>query len=599
MKTFAEAGIEIPPSASGPEVQTTCPQCSHERRKKNAKCLSVNTEKRTWICHHCGWTGGLREPDDYRPRAPRHWQRPKYRRPDPRPQLAIPQNAIDWFRSRGITEAVLSRNRIDYGRVYMPQIEDYTEAVVFPYFRAGETINRKYRAIQGKHFRLEARCELLLYGVDDIDPEKPLVWVEGEMDKLALEVAGFPNAVSVPNGAPAPNAKNYDSLFGFLDADRDKVEAVKQHIIAVDSDAAGARLEDALSRRLGLEKCARVKWPEGSKDANDLLMKHGAEDLRWFIEHAEPFQLEGVFEISDCREDLLRLYRNGFEKGHPTGWRELDRFYTVRPGEFTAVTGIPGSGKSNWLDALLVNLARLHGWNFALFSPENLPIEQHMASIAEKYAGIPFHDGPMSRMNDRQLEAAMAWANEHFSWIMPSSEDDWTLEKILSTAGKLCLRRGIRGLVIDPWNELEALRPGNMTETEYISQSLKRVRVFARSRGVHVWIVIHPAKLYRDNKGKYPVPTLYDCAGSANWRNKCDNGICVSRNLSEADSDEVEIHVQKIRFRHVGRRGMARLSYEPVCATYSEYRPPAVRDRHDDQERNLFNDPNGGAQHGR
>ena len=114
-----------------------------------------------------------------------------------------------------------------------------------------------------------------------------------------------------------------------------------------------------------------------------------------------------------------------------------------------------------------------------------------------------------------------------------------------------------------------------MTETEYISQSLKRIRAFARSRGIHVWVIIHPAKLHRDFNGKYPVPTLYDCAGSAHWRNKADNGICVWRDLSEADSAEVQIHVQKIRFRHIGRRGMARLSYEPPCATYREPEAPS------------------------
>jgi len=453
----------------------------------------------------------------------------------------------------------------------MPQIEDHVEALIFPYFRNGELVNRKYRTIAGKHFRLEAGCELVLYGLDDIDSEKSLIWVEGELDKLAVEVAGFRNAVSVPNGAPAPGAKNYSAAFGFLDADREKIEAVKRHIIAVDKDAPGARLEEELARRLGAEKCSRISWPEGCKDADDVLMKHGAEDLRWFIENPEPFPIEGVFEISDRREDLVRLYEQGFDKGHGTGWRNLNPLYTVRPGELTAVSGIPGSGKTNWLDDLLVNLARLHGWSFGLFSPENLPLEQHMAAMAEKYIRKPFHDGPTPRMNPEELKTGMTWVNEHFSWIMPSSEDDWTVEKILATAGKLCLRHGIRGLVIDPWNELEALRPANMSETEYVSQSLKRVRVFARQRGVHVWIVIHPSKLYRNDAGKYPVPTLYDCAGSAHWRNKADNGIVVWRDLSEADSAEVQIHVQKIRFRHVGRRGMARLYYEPVCATYRDY----------------------------
>ena len=357
----------------------------------------------------------------------------------------------------------------------------------------------------------------------------------------------------------------------FLDADREKLEIVKKHIIAVDSDGPGTRLEEEVARRLGPEKCSRVRWPEGRKDANDVLVKDGIEDLRWFIDNAETFPIKGVFDILDRHDDILRLYEEGFERGHRTGWSTLDPLYTVRPGELTVVTGIPSSGKSNWLDALLINLARLHGWSFAFFSPENLPLEQHMAAIAEKYVTKPFHDGPTPRMTHQELQGSMDWVNQYFTWIMPSREDDWTVEKILTTAEQLCLRRGIRGLVIDPWNELEALRSDGMSETEYIAQCVKRIRVFARQRRVHVWIVVHPAKLRRADNGEYPVPTLYDCSGSAHWRNKSDNGIVVWRDLSGPDTDEVQIHVQKIRFRHVGKRGMVRLYYEPACATYREF----------------------------
>jgi twinkle protein len=355
MMTFADQGIEIPTTAAGPEVQTTCPKCSHARRKKSAKCLSVNIEKGVFTCHHCGWSGSL---NDSRPEHRRN----QFRRPDPRPQIALPQHALDWFHDRGITDAVLLRNRIDYGQVYFPQVEDHREGIIFPYTVNGELINRKCRMLKDKLFRLETGCQLVLYGVDDIDPEKPLIWVEGECDKLAVEVAGFRNCVSVPNGAPAEGTKNYESRFSFLGSARQRIEAVKRHVLAVDSDAAGFRLEAELSRRLAIEKCSRVRWPEGIKDANEMLVKHGADDLRWYIENTEPFPIEGVFQISDRRADLLRLYQHGFERGYVTGWPELDLFYTVRAGEFTAVTGIPSSGKSNWLDNLLVNLARLHGW---------------------------------------------------------------------------------------------------------------------------------------------------------------------------------------------------------------------------------------------
>ena len=205
--TFADNGIEIPHNATG-QVQTTCPKCSHERRKKNAKCLSLNVEKGVWHCHHCDWSGGLRDGNE-RPYEPR--QRPNYRRPDPRAQIALPQNALDWFHARSITDAVLLRNGIEYGCVYFPQVEDDREAIIFPYRVNGELVNQKSRTIEDKLFRLEGGCQLVLYGFDDIDTEKPLIWVEGELDKLALEVAGFRNAVSVPNGAPAENAKNYST----------------------------------------------------------------------------------------------------------------------------------------------------------------------------------------------------------------------------------------------------------------------------------------------------------------------------------------------------------------------------------------------------
>lgn len=565
MDSFADYGIDVS-NLAGPEVQTTCPQCSSQRKKKNAKCLSVNVEKKTWICHHCGFVGGIGvKSQSYQ----KSWKPPP-RRPDPRPHIALPQNALDWFHARAITDMVLLRNRIDYGRVYMPQTEDSDEAIIFPYFRDGELVNRKYRTLQEKHFRLDTGCELVLYGLDDIDAEKPLVWVEGEMDKLSVEVAGFKSVVSVPNGAPPPNAKNYDSKFEFIEADWQKLEKVKTHVLALDSDAPGLRLEAELSRRLGTDKCSRVRWPEGVKDANEMLMKHGADELMWYIENPELFPIEGVVMAKERREEIFDLYSNGYERGSSTGWAVLDNFYTVRPGEFTAVTGIPSSGKSNWIDCMLVNLASLNGWRFGLFSPENLPVEQHIAAIAEKYRKQPFYDGPTVRMSKESLDKAVAWIDEHFKWILPSSEDDWTVDKILAAASSLCLRHGIRGLVIDPWNELEPMRPKALSETEYISQCLKRVRAFARQRRIHVWIVVHPAKLYRKDDGNYPVPTLYDASGSAHWRNKADNGIVVWRDLSGADSAEVEIHIQKIRFRQIGKRGMVTLYYEPVCATYRD-----------------------------
>jgi twinkle protein len=142
----------------------------------------------------------------------------------------------------------------------------------------------------------------------------------------------------------------------------------------------------------------------------------------------------------------------------------------------------------------------------------------------------------------------MRWTNDHFAWIMPSSEDDWTIEKILAAASQLCLRRGIRGLVIDPWNELEALRPSGMTETEFVSQSLKRIRVFARNRDVDAWVVVHPPSSTGMTRAKIRSLLCTTVPAPPIGATRPDKGVVVWGDLSEADSPEVQIHIQRFVF---------------------------------------------------
>lgn len=568
MKTWADLNIQV--SGSGGEVDTQCPWCSPNRKKKQAKCLSVNLDKETYFCHHCGVSGGLKE--GHRSNE-LHWRKPAFVRPTAKPMAPdLDVALVQWMATRSISPCVIRRNRISLQAVYMPQVEDRVKAICFPYYRGDEFINAKYRDRE-KNFRMEAGAERILYGLNDIDPARCVI-VEGEMDKLSVEVAGITSCLSVPDGAPAENAKDYASKFSFLEADKERLEAVQEWIIAVDSDGPGKRLEDEIARRLGREKCRRVTWPSDCKDANDVLCKHGADKLRACLDEAQPYPIAGVFEVEDLSDRIDHLYKHGWERGVSTGWDEVDQFFTVRPGELTVVTGIPNSGKSNWVDALAVNLAAEHGWRFGIFSPENQPLEDHMARVIEKYARSPFADGPTERMDPQTLRMSKAWVQEHFFWILPDEDTEWTIDTVLDRARALVFRKGIRALIIDPWNELEHFRPNGMSETDYVSISLKRMRQFARHQGIHLFVVVHPTKLYRDKEGNYPVPTLYDCNGSAHWRNKADNGMCVWRNFTD-DQAFVEIHVQKIRFRQIGRIGLAKLQYVKPTASYQD---PSIHD---------------------
>jgi energy-coupling factor transporter ATP-binding protein EcfA2 len=290
----------------------------------------------------------------------------------------------------------------------------------------------------------------------------------------------------------------------------------------------------------------------------------------------DPVEPTNIVTIEELREAVADLYRTGVQRGLSTGWHSIDEIYTVRKREMTVITGAPGSGKSTWMDHLAINLARQHGWKFLVFSPENLPLEQHVSLLLEKYLDMPFSDGPTSRMNLEQLDRGMSFLTDHFVFIDPP-EDKQDIRTIFSIIGSHMDRQQVDGVIIDPWNEIDHSRPREVREDEYLADRLRIAKLFARKRDIHLFIVTHPTKLQRDRKtGVYPIPTLYDISGGAMWRNKTDNGIVVHRELEIGKDGAIVDHgvsnilVQKIRFRCVGRLGMAPLYYDKVTARFNE-----------------------------
>lgn len=266
---------------------------------------------------------------------------------------------------------------------------------------------------------------------------------------------------------------------------------------------------------------------------------------------------------------LRRLWDVGLPPGDKTGWPSLDQHYTVQPGQFTVVTGWPGSGKSEWLDALLVNLAR-RDWKFAVYSPENQPVELHLSKLIEKISGKPFGAGPTERVGRDELEKLNDILDNGFGFIETIS-GAVTVEEVIEASTPYLSRFSDckRGLVIDPWNELEHWRPLGLSETEYVSKTLSYVRNWARKNSVHVWIVAHPQKMRRED-GRLPIPRPDMISGSQHWWNKADCAVTVWRDFEKMDSQDVEIHVQKVRFKNIGRPGLVSLRYDRVTGRYHE-----------------------------
>ncbi len=559
---FEDFGINGIVSGKFGEQRTTCPRCSSQRKSshKNIKCLSVNAEKGTWFCHHCGYSGGLFEKKEF-----------KQFNPQPVKTNAVsPSDKVyQWFESRGISKEIVERNKITVEKVFLTQLGKEDTCICFNYYMGEKLVNIKYRNPQ-KVFQQIKGGSKIFYKLNDLEKQTEVIITEGETDALSFEVAGYLNAVSVPDGGINPEVRQIQTKLDYLDNCSEYIKNMHKIYLATDSDAPGIRLREELARRLGKSRCWIVRYPKDCKDANEVLVKHGKDKLRQCIEEAELYPIEGIHYANDRRDELKDLYDNGFPNGAKTGYSNLDELITFYGSQLTIVTGVPAHGKSNFIDQLMLKLSIKHNWSWGIFSPENATIEIHMLRLCEIIIGKPFLKDYNNRMSFEEMESARDFINDHTYFILPDNEE-YRLERILEAASGLVLKHGIKGLIIDPWNTLEH-QYGSDSETIYTGKVLNQLKYFARIHDIHLILVAHPRKMARKKDSKlFEVPTLYDISGSANWFNIADNGLVVYRQFSEDFTESYPIvYVQKVKHKFIGKTGFAKFDFNVSCQRYYE-----------------------------
>lgn len=558
-------GIEIPYGRTSGNVKVFCPQCRDQRHDKRDRSLSVNLNTGMFNCHYCGYAGCAAEHSEEEKRewmerqpwfnpAPIKKRKPVYKTPKPRPVQAIGQRALSWFASRGISKETLEAMKVTEGDEWMPQKNSNANTVQFNYYRGGVLVNTKFRT-GDKCFKLCSGAELLPYNIDAIKGEKECIITEGEMDALSFYECGKHNVVSVPNGANA----NLSYLDDYLEEYFDDKETI---FIASDTDTKGVLLRDELLRRFGVERCRVVEYGDGCKDANEHLQRYGKSSLLKCLENAPEVKVEGIFTVSDFEQSLDALFENGMQKGVVIGHDNFDRLCSFETKRLCIVTGIPGSGKSEFIDEIAERLNLRYGWKFAYFSPENAPLAYHASKLIEKFTGKHFNRQSLGYGEYRQVKEHI---EKNFFFIAPA--ESYKVDTILDRAKFLVRRRGIKALVIDPYNRLES-EQGRKNETQYISELLDKLTNFAQQNDILIILMAHPTKQQKNKDGVIEAPTLYDISGSANFFNKADFGIVVHRNRIQ---NYVEVHIQKVKFRHLGECGTALFKYNLNNGRYTPY----------------------------
>ena len=265
-----------------------------------------------------------------------------------------------------------------------------------------------------------------------------------------------------------------------------------------------------------------------------------------------------VAAYHDAAGDLI-----GIDSGLPG----LSRYWRVEKGSLIVLTGIPGAGKSELIDQIAVETIATNQWRWLFLSPENLPLRKHAAKIVEKSLSMPFGRMAGFRMSAEDAYAECQRLGDTIRFLHPDPDTPIDLAWINAKMREAYAKAPYDAMVLDPWSEMEFLRPAGMSESEYTGQTLTMLRRYGRQRGIALFVVAHPTKLAKGTDGKYPVPTPYDISGSSHWRNKADVCLSVWRDY-EAAGSPVQVHVQKIRNRLAGELGVATVHWSRVTGRY-------------------------------
>lgn len=566
----------------GRNIKVPCPVCGPTRKKSTEPCLSVKLDGHTilWNCHHCGDAGMYRLEDDGDTRLSLAPERQEVEPVDlDALMLPLTTEGIRFLSGRGIDiskvcqyVSALMGYEVTADKM-IGQARKDTNWLAFPMIdMAGRPINMQVRHIKDKRFKLMPGRPLTFYGAFMLHKSDAVIITEGQLDAMAVMQSLHDNGeneaavVSLPNGS---NNMSFDPNAWLVLGQKETI------IYAGDTDAPGREAAIRVADRLGRHRVRIVEWPEGCKDANDVLLRHGADAVYQAIIDAKRLPVEGVFTAIDMIDYMSTLITTPVEEDRKTcGLPSLDTIFTWAKGELTLVTGIPGHGKSTFVDQVVVGLAKEAGWRSAILSFEKANHPLHALELVEKWLDKPvigtyskawrevYGDPPASK---EEIENAIADIDEHFVFFDVTGKysgvkNKYTIESIIKKAEDVVHQFGVDCIVIDNMSFIE--KPKGEDMDSFLMRVLNQILSFTKSYNVCTILVAHPRKPPAGS-GTF-IPKGYDVYGTSMIYNKVDNGLTVYR----SEEDGTLIMIWKGRSRSNAGLGTATLLFNSEYGTF-------------------------------
>tara|TARA_B100001094_G_C18194756_1_gene809932 strand:+ start:4846 stop:6621 length:1776 start_codon:yes stop_codon:yes gene_type:complete len=554
-----------------------CPSCHKTRKKHNQhmKEMSVEVDYKgaKYYCHHCGLNGfegnstsrsnNVNLQSKVVKNTINTEKVKEVKREIEMEKFEHNEETINFLKERGISEKVIKKYSV--GKLYNFR-EKRANAVGFPYHDKENKVTAvKWRsANKEKLFSQTGVCNEF-FNINSIIEQQSIIISEGEIDTLTwltvLDGNKHYGAVSVPNGAPLKVSEEVvepseDKKYKYIWSSREKLQSIPEVIFSGDNDEQGLALLEEMARRIGRGKCSIVSL-EPYKDANEALQKEGKQFLLDRLAQAKPYPVKGLYRAEDVRGKIEELYTEGKPSGyqiHPAVPLEIAR------QQMTVVTGLPGSGKSNFVDDCCIHLAKTYGLKICYSSFEK-PIAEHITQLVTHIAKKPFFDNGKNkeRITDLELDAAYNFVNEHFVFQDFTSGRSTKIEEVLDVAN-VATMWGASVLVIDPYNWIEPEQNTNMSEG--ISNMLTKVQNWSVATNSHVFFVAHPAK-FHDTE----IPEGMQIGGSISWFSKADTGLTIHR---DKQSKQPICKIWKVRWSWLGTPQTVELQHNPDTGAFTK-----------------------------
>lgn len=407
--------------------------------------------------------------------------------------------------------------------------EERKKFLIFPFVDKNKSLvsaKRKNVVTKGPSIFTEKGLMPTLYGWHQVHKnhfkldESTVVLTESEIDCMTVMQCGI-LALSMPNGSLG---------LSWIESQGYMLKRFTRIIICFDMDEAGKSGAQKLCKKLfdsGHKNIGIASLPK--KDPNDCLIDGiTQENIKNSILSTTKKKKKLNNNLSRFSEffDEILTYEGMVEDpnyGISLPW-ENDLF-RWRPSELTILTGVPGHGKTQFLNQVIIHTI-LTGSSVLMASPEmnRAPIGHKL--IKQATGNLKSSHDVKEKVRDVVLE----------DLIFHTVEGEINIHSLLSAIEPDIKNENVNLITIDNLAMCNVQSDNNGLNQQ--RKAVAELKTFAKRNNIHIILVAHPRKL---NDINTPA-TQYDVSGSSAIVNIADNVFCFWRN------EKKEAIIKKLKY---------------------------------------------------